>query len=133
MSALLEMNDSEDLSAAGRTLLDRRRFLSQTATGLGSMALADLLQRDSLLAATEKICNWRTVAYLISNSLLTKSETTFNWCFSIVSLIFDQRRGHGAQKPTLRGRPCYSDAPTSTSFWLKQLAKIPKSRETSPC
>jgi hypothetical protein len=44
---------AENLSAAGRTLLDRRRFLSQSATGLGSIALTQLLGRDSLLAKAE--------------------------------------------------------------------------------
>ncbi len=41
--------DPETLSPAGRTLLDRRRFLSQTATGLGTIALTQLLGRDHLL------------------------------------------------------------------------------------
>ncbi len=35
-------------------MLDRRRFLSQSATGLGSIALAQLLGRDSLLASASK-------------------------------------------------------------------------------
>lgn len=42
---------SEHLSPAGRFLLDRRRFLSDSATALGSVALASLLGRDGLLAA----------------------------------------------------------------------------------
>jgi hypothetical protein len=50
---------AESLSAAGRTLLDRRRFLSQSATGLGSIALAQLLGRDSLLASTSKLGPFR--------------------------------------------------------------------------
>lgn len=45
------MNNAENLSIAGRTLLDRRRFLSCTATGLGSIAFANLLSADGLLAA----------------------------------------------------------------------------------
>ncbi|MCP5541944.1 MAG: DUF1501 domain-containing protein [Akkermansiaceae bacterium] len=45
------MNSSpENLSAAGRDLLDRRRFLNRSVTGLGSIALARLLGRDALLA-----------------------------------------------------------------------------------
>jgi len=43
--------DAEHLSTAGRTLLDRRRFLSNTATTLGSIALTNLLGLDGLLAA----------------------------------------------------------------------------------
>ena len=35
-------------------LLSRRHFLSQTATGLGGIALTHLLGRDQLLAATAK-------------------------------------------------------------------------------
>lgn len=42
---------SEHLSLAGRTLLDRRRFLSSNATALGSIALTNLLGLDGLLAA----------------------------------------------------------------------------------
>jgi len=41
----------ERLSAAGRILLDRRGFLTQSATALGSIALANLLGGDGLLAA----------------------------------------------------------------------------------
>ncbi len=43
---------SEPLSPAGRVLLDRRRFLSDSATALGSVALASLLGNDGLLAAS---------------------------------------------------------------------------------
>jgi hypothetical protein len=39
-----------DLSAAGNRLLDRRSFLGDSATALGSVALAHLLARDGLLA-----------------------------------------------------------------------------------
>ena len=42
----------ENLSAAGRSLLDRRRFLSQSATGLGTIALTQLLGRDFLLGSS---------------------------------------------------------------------------------
>jgi len=46
------MNPSaEKLSADGRVLLDRRQFLSNSATALGSIALANMLGRDGLLAA----------------------------------------------------------------------------------
>jgi hypothetical protein len=38
------------LSLAGRTLLDRRRFLGQSGTALGAVALAQLLAADGLLA-----------------------------------------------------------------------------------
>lgn len=38
-------------SATGRNMLDRRRFLSDTTTGIGSIALASLLAGDGLLAA----------------------------------------------------------------------------------
>ncbi len=43
--------DAERLSATGRFLLDRRQFLSGSATALGSIALANLLGTDGLLAA----------------------------------------------------------------------------------
>ena len=39
------------LSGAGRSLLDRRQFLSHSATALGSIALTNLLGLDGLLAA----------------------------------------------------------------------------------
>jgi len=42
---------AEHLSASGRTLLDRRQFLNNNASALGSMALAQLLGGDGLLAA----------------------------------------------------------------------------------
>lgn len=42
---------AELISSAGRALLDRRRFLSHSATALGSIALTNLLSRDGLLAA----------------------------------------------------------------------------------
>ncbi len=43
---------AEQLSPAGRALLDRRHFLAQGGTALGSIALADLLAQDRLLAST---------------------------------------------------------------------------------
>lgn len=43
---------SGHLSQAGRQLLDRRRFLSSSATALGSVALTNLLGLDGLLAAS---------------------------------------------------------------------------------
>jgi uncharacterized protein (DUF1501 family) len=42
---------AEQLSSAGRLLLERRQFLSNGATALGSIALANLLGIDGLLAA----------------------------------------------------------------------------------
>ncbi len=42
---------AEHLSSAGRSLLDRRQFLSGSATALGSIALTNLLGLDGLLAA----------------------------------------------------------------------------------
>lgn len=45
------MNDSDRLSRAGRAMLDRRRFLSGSVGGLGSIALAELLRNDRLLAS----------------------------------------------------------------------------------
>ncbi len=44
------MNHHKTLSTAGRQMLSRRGFLSQTGTSLGSIALASLLQQDRLLA-----------------------------------------------------------------------------------
>jgi hypothetical protein len=43
------------LSIPGRHLLDRRQFLGNSATALGSIALASLLRRDGLLAAAPSI------------------------------------------------------------------------------
>ena len=43
--------DAEHLTLRGRHLLDRRQFLSHSATGLGSIALTSLLGREGLLAA----------------------------------------------------------------------------------
>jgi Protein of unknown function (DUF1501) len=42
---------AEHLSLTGSHLLDRRHFLSNTATALGSIALTNLLGLDGLLAA----------------------------------------------------------------------------------
>jgi len=47
----------EQLSLNGRHLLDRRSFLSHTATALGSIALTKLLGLDGLLAAPGTIIN----------------------------------------------------------------------------
>jgi len=47
MSTQLNTNS---ISTAGRTLLDRRDFLGRSATGLSAVALASLLQTDGLLA-----------------------------------------------------------------------------------
>lgn len=48
------MNHPADhLSTAGRSLLDRRQFLSGSATALGSIALTNLLGLDGLLAASQ--------------------------------------------------------------------------------
>ena len=48
------MNHPADhLSTAGRSLLDRRKFLSGSATALGSIALTNLLGLDGLLAASQ--------------------------------------------------------------------------------
>jgi hypothetical protein len=49
------LHQSEHLSLAGRHLLDRRRFLSSSATALGSIALTNLLGLDGLLAANGPI------------------------------------------------------------------------------
>ena len=49
------MNHSENLSLTGRHLLDRRSFLSNTATALGSIALTNLLGLDGLLAASAPV------------------------------------------------------------------------------
>jgi hypothetical protein len=45
-------HSAEDLSAAGRLLLDRRQFLSNSATALGSIALTKLLGSEGLLASS---------------------------------------------------------------------------------
>ena len=45
------IHPAEHLSPAGRSLLDRRQFLSGSATALGSIALTNLLGLDGLLAA----------------------------------------------------------------------------------
>jgi len=46
---------AEHLSRNGRLLLDRRRFLSSSATTLGSIALTSLLRQDGLLASPSPI------------------------------------------------------------------------------
>lgn len=46
---------SENLSAAGRGLLDRRAFLSSAATSLGAVALTSLLGREGLLAGSAPV------------------------------------------------------------------------------
>ena len=43
--------DPENISVAGRNLLDRRQLLKHTGTGLGTMALTQLLAGDRLLAS----------------------------------------------------------------------------------
>lgn len=47
-------NGAEHLSGEGRRLLNRRGFLSQSGTALGSIALANLLAGDGLLGASGK-------------------------------------------------------------------------------
>jgi len=49
------MTPPERLSTTGRRLLERRGFLGDSATALGSIALASLLAGDGLLAANEPI------------------------------------------------------------------------------
>ena len=46
---------STKISHAGRTWLDRRRFLSDAASGLGSIAIASLLGQDGLLASESPV------------------------------------------------------------------------------
>jgi hypothetical protein len=43
------LHSAEHLSPSGRHLLDRRRFLSSSATALGSIALSNLLAEDQVL------------------------------------------------------------------------------------
>ncbi len=49
------MPRAENLSMTGRHLLDRRQFFARTATGLGAIALTNLLGRDGLLAAERPV------------------------------------------------------------------------------
>ncbi len=49
------MTPSERISFAGRRLLDRRNFLGNSASALGSIALSSLLASDNLLAASDPI------------------------------------------------------------------------------
>ena len=49
------MNSPEHVSSSGRRLLDRRGFLGDSATALGSIALSSLLAGDDLLAAAQPI------------------------------------------------------------------------------
>ena len=44
-------NEAEYLSSSGRQLLERREFLDNSATALGSIALTSLLGSEGLLAA----------------------------------------------------------------------------------
>ena len=48
------MTDSPKTSSAGSYLLNRRRFLAHTGTGLGGIALASLLADDAMLADDEQ-------------------------------------------------------------------------------
>src|SRR5580698_9509371 len=47
-------NDATRLSHAGRGMLDRRGFLSNSINGLGAIALAGMLEQQGLLAATSE-------------------------------------------------------------------------------
>ena len=49
------MSSAKRISTAGRRLLDRRGFLGDSATALGSIALSSLLAGDSMLAAGDPI------------------------------------------------------------------------------
>jgi len=49
------IHQPDPLSPGGRSLLDRRQFLSNSATALGSVALTSLLGRDGLLASPATI------------------------------------------------------------------------------
>ena len=46
---------AEQLSSTGRQLMERRHFLADAVTGLGSIAIASLLSRDGLLAAQSPV------------------------------------------------------------------------------
>ncbi len=47
----------QQLTSTGRQLMERRHFLADAVTGLGSIALASLLHRDGLLAAQLPVIN----------------------------------------------------------------------------
>ena len=50
-------HQAENLSSVGRQFLDRRNFLSQSGTALGSIALAKMLGQDGLLAQERPVIN----------------------------------------------------------------------------
>ena len=47
----MKQNDPINLSAFGQHLMDRRKFLRDTASLVGSFSLVNLLQNDGLMAA----------------------------------------------------------------------------------
>ncbi|QDU38619.1 hypothetical protein Mal4_29480 [Maioricimonas rarisocia] len=72
---------------ADRSWLDRRRFLSDAATGLGAVALASLLGRDGLLAASPQIDPARPYAPRQSHFPARAKNVVVIFCAGAVSQL----------------------------------------------
>ncbi|MEW4528016.1 DUF1501 domain-containing protein [Maioricimonas sp. JC845] len=82
------MSVSRDASPfADRCWLDRRRFLADAATGLGAVALANLLGRDGLLAASPQIDPARPYAPRQSHFPAKAKNVVVIFCAGAVSQL----------------------------------------------
>ena len=82
------MSVSRDASPfADRSWLDRRRFLADAATGLGAVALANLLGRDGLLAASPQIDPARPYAPRQSHFPAKAKNVVVIFCAGAVSQL----------------------------------------------
>lgn len=77
----------KSLSLAGRQLLDRRQFLSSTATALGAIALTDLLGHDGLLAAQPVIDQARPFAPRLPHFAPKAKNVVVLFCAGAVSQL----------------------------------------------
>lgn len=82
------MSDSPtSLSLPGHRLLDRRSFLTSSATALGSIALLDLLERDRLLARSPAIDPARPFAPRASHFPARAKQVVVIFCAGAVSQL----------------------------------------------
>ena len=68
-------NEAEYLSSSGRQLLERREFLDNSATALGSIALTSLLGSEGLLAAKRPKINPSRPYALVHHISLQRQRT----------------------------------------------------------
>jgi hypothetical protein len=133
---------AEQLSLAGRRLLDRRNFLSESATGLSSMALVDLLGSERLLAQTRSAphidpahpyaprnphfsAKAKNVVVIFCAGAVSQLET---WDYKPDLIAWDDKPLPGGPEVTFQGpagnlaRPQYAFRPRGqTGKWVSDL------------